>query len=112
MRRDTVIDVIEKENPNHPLEVLTLLKNLTSKNLDRETIFCPIREEPSDYISTSIVLLTPTSSMFVVPLECTFSESSLERVTKEREVAITILPRKLKLFENSIEGRIQHYLLS
>jgi hypothetical protein len=112
MRRDTVIDAIEKEEPNHPLEVLTTLKNLTSKNLDRNTKFCPIREEPSDYISTSIVLLTPTSSMYVVPLQCSFSDSSFERVVKDRDVSIVVLPKKLKLFENSIEGRIQHYLLS
>lgn len=112
MRRETVVKAIEDEEPNHPLEVLTLLKNLTSKNLDRDTKFCPIREDPSPYISTSIVLLTPTSSMYVVPLECSFSDSSLERVTKERDVSITILPRKLKLFEGSIEGKIEHYLLS
>ena len=112
MRRETVISAIHEENPNHPLEVLTTIKNLTSENLDRDTKFCPIREEPSEYISTSIVLLTPTSTMYVVPLECSFSESSFERVVKDRDVSIVILPKKLKLFENSIEGKIDHYLLS
>lgn len=112
MRRDIVIDQIEKDKPNHPLEVLTILKNLTSKNLKKDTKFCPIREEPSDYLSTSIVLLTPTSSMYVVPLECLFSESSFTRITKERDVSVTILPKKLKLFENSIDWKIENYLLS
>lgn len=112
MRRDTVIDAIEKEGPNHPLEVLTTIKNLNAKNLKRDTKFCPIREEPSDYISTSIVLLTPTSTMYIVPIECSFTDSSFNRIVKERDVSVVILPKKLKLFENSLEGKIEKYLLS
>jgi hypothetical protein len=48
--------------------------------------------------------------MYVVPLECSFSESSFSRITKERDVSVTILPKKLKLFENTIEGAIYDIL--
>ena len=103
MRKESVEKALQDEKPNHPLEVLTLLKNLTSKNLNRNTKFCPIRQEPSQYISTSVVMLTPISSMYVVPLECSFDNSSFNRIIKDREVSIIILPKNLKLFENSID---------
>lgn len=112
MRREAVIDAIKEQKPNHPLEVLTLLKNLNSKALDCDTKFCPIREDPSPYLSTSIVLLTPTSTMFVVPIVCSFSESSLNRILKDRDVSVVIMPKNMKLFENSVEGKIEKYMLS
>ena len=112
MRKESVEKALQDEKPNHPLEVLTLLKNLTSKNLNRNTKFCPIRQEPSQYISTSVVMLTPISSMYVVPLECSFDKSSFNRIIKDREVSIIILPKNLKLFENSIDWKIESYLLS
>ena len=38
--------------------------------------------------------------MYVVPLNCTFEDTSFNRVSKDRDVHVVILPKKLPLFES------------
>jgi hypothetical protein len=100
IRRNTVIDNINKLNPNHPFEILTCLKNLTTNKLNRRTEMCPIREEPSKYLTTAILMLTPTGTIYVIPVFCKFEETSLNRILKDRDSSVVILPKRLPLFES------------
>lgn len=100
-RRDTVMRTLENLKPTHPFEILTALKNLNSADIHKDNFMRPIRSMPdSPYQSTTIICLTSTGTMFVVPIACKFQDTNFGRVNKERTVHIIILPRDLPLFES------------
>jgi len=106
-RRNVVIDTLEKLEPEHPFEILTALKNLGSDDIHKEDIMRPIRTMPaSPYLSTTVLMLTGTGSMYILPLDCTFEDTSLNRIQKDRNVHVVILPKKLPLFEDFKEEEI------
>ena len=89
----------------HPFDVLTTLKNL--KNIDKDNNNCPIRLEVPEvdghkpYYSSTIVMLTPTGTMFAVPLDAEVSDKKTLTLKKERKTHFVLLPKALPLFENT-----------
>ncbi len=91
----------------HPFDVLTALKNL--KDINKNPQDNPIRvKKPKDsdgkqpYYSTTIIMLTPTGTMFAVPLEDEVSSDSKLRLKSNREVDFVMLPKNLPLFESTV----------
>lgn len=106
-RRNVTIKTIEELEPEHPFEILTALKNLGSEKIHKKDMMRPIRTMPdSPYSSTTILMLTGTGSMFILPLNCTFEDTQLNRIQKDRDVHVVILPKKLPLFEEFNEEEI------
>lgn len=86
----------------HPFEVLTIIKNLGSDDVDKDPKMRPIRiKGPTEFFSGCVVMLTPTGTLFVVPLECEFEDVDFDKLNADRKVSIVILPRNLPLFEGS-----------
>ena len=88
------------DNP-HPFEVITTLKNL--KEVDKIAMNNPIRPKDAEdcpYYSSTVIMLTPTGSMFCVPLYSEFEDVDFNDLYgKDREVHFTLLPKRLPLFE-------------
>jgi hypothetical protein len=105
-------DALEKLGDNsHPFDVLTTLKNL--KGIEKEPQNNPIRiktgldaEGKQPYYSTTVVMLTPTGTMFAVPLEDEVDGDSKAklRLRKDRKIDFVLLPKNLPLFEGFISG--------
>ena len=98
-------EAIEKLDNIHPIEILTILKNL--KGIEKESQNNPIRAKvdldkdgKQPYYSTTIIMLTSTGSMFAVPLEDDIDEDSKLRLKKDRKVNFILLPKNLSLFES------------
>ena len=109
-RRDIVLKTMRQKDIDHPLEVLSILKNLNQKNTKKDDGLSPIRtEEESDFVSTTALMLTSTGYMFVVPLWCSFEKTSFNRIIKPRGVQIVILPKELPLFESSLKYNLNIY---
>ena len=89
----------------HPFEALTVLKNLTidSDLTDKKDEMSPVRGKGNDsgYFTGTIVMLTPTGSMFAVPLYASFENVDFNRIHKERKVHFVLLPKNLPLFEST-----------
>ena len=96
---------------NHPFDTLTIVAGLT--DVDKEGQYNPIRrkeEKPKEdqtpghkfkYYSSSIVMLSPASTIFVVPVLAEIDDSSRLALKSERECDFVILPKKLHMFESS-----------
>ena len=87
----------------HPFEVLTTLKNL--KGIEKNPQNNPIRvkdgaTKDKPYYSTTIVMLTPTGTMFAVPLEDEVDKKSRLTLKPGRKVDFVLLPKNLPLFES------------
>ena len=89
----------------HPFDVLTTLKNL--KGIQKNPQDNPIRvktpknkDGKQSYYSTTIVMITPTGTLFAVPLEDEVKQDSKLRLKKERKVDFVLLPKNLPLFES------------
>lgn len=101
-----VKDTIEKLGDEaHPFDILTTLKNL--KGIEKEPQNNPIKiKTPKDkdgkqpYYSTTIIMLTPTGTMFAVPLEDEVNQDSKLRLKPNRKVDFVLLPKNLPLFES------------
>jgi len=86
----------------HPFDALTTLKNL--KGIEKNPQNNPIRvkegaTKDKPYYSTTIVMLTPTGTMFAVPLEDEVDEKSKLVLKPGRKVDFVLLPKNLPLFE-------------
>jgi hypothetical protein len=89
----------------HPFDILTTIKNL--KGIQKKSQNNPIRiKEPVDsegkqpYYSTTIVMLTPTGTLFAVPLEDEVNNKSKLKLKDGRKVDFVLLPKNLPLFES------------
>ena len=87
----------------HPFEVLTTLKNLT--NVYKKRGHNPIRvkkgkPDETSYYSSTIVMLTLTGTIFVVPLESSIEDKRKLTLRSDRKVDLVILPKNLPLFES------------
>jgi len=89
----------------HPFDVITTLKNM--KNINKEPQNNPIRVKQGKdkdglqpYYSTTIVMLTPTGTMFAVPLEDEVDNKSKLSLKDGRKVDFVLLPKNLPLFES------------
>jgi len=96
----------------HPFDVLTTLKNLN--DVDKNPQHNPIRpkdgvtsEKP--YYSSTILMLTPTGTMFAVPLDSIVDEKSKLTLKKDRKTHFILLPKNLPLFESTSEFIISMY---
>jgi len=106
LRKKYSTDALEKLGDDaHPFDALTALKNL--KNVDKEVINNPIRiklKKDKDgnfpYYSSTIIMLTPTGTMFAVPLDSEVDEKSKLVLKDDRKVDFILLPQALPLFEN------------
>ena len=92
----------------HPFDILTVIKNL--KDVDKVAQNNPIRpkQKPDKdgnlpYYTSTIVMLTPTGTMFAIPLDSEVDQKGLT-VKKERNVDFVLLPKNLPLFENTVGG--------
>lgn len=109
-RRTYAEKVIKKMLPlTHPFQVLTVLKNLGNDEIDKEPQNRPLRIPPKGYnfdtdepvyFTSSIVMLTPTGQLYMLPIDCTFDDYKTSRMTKERNVYFILLPKNLPLFES------------
>jgi hypothetical protein len=99
-------DALEKLSDDaHPFDILTTIKNLKGKQKKSQNN--PIRiKDPLDkegkqpYYSTTIVMLTPTGTMFAVPLEDEVNNKSKLKLKNGRKVDFVLLPKNLPLFES------------
>jgi hypothetical protein len=87
----------------HPFEVLTTLKNL--KGLEKNPQHNPIRvkdgvTKETPYYSSTIVMLTPSGTMFAIPLDSEVDHKSRLVLKKDRKVDFVLLPKNLPLFES------------
>lgn len=104
MRYTYAIDAVKKLGEKcHPFEILTTLKNLKDCDLNPQN--CPIRvksavtkEKP--YYSSTIVMLTPTGTLFAVPLDSEVDHDSKLTLKPGRKVDFVMLPKDLPLFES------------
>ena len=104
-RRKVVINTIKALNPTNPFDIIMALKQLNTTDIHNDDIMRPIRTMPdSPYQTTTILCLTSTGIMFVLPLRCKFENTNSNRIQKDRDVHIVILPKKLSLFTESIEN--------
>lgn len=97
-----VMDTLSKFDDNdHPFEYLTALKNLSRNTVDKDKENRPVRlpDNDSGYWSGTIVMLTPTGTMFTIPLHAKFNDTNFNRIYKERKVHFVLLPKDLPLFE-------------
>lgn len=95
----------------HPFDIMTALKNLTG--CDKEPQNCPIRvkgKKDKDgnipYYTSTIVMLTPTGTMFAIPLDSSVGPKSSLRLKPNRKVDFVLLPKNLPLFEGLISRAI------
>jgi hypothetical protein len=87
----------------HPFEALTVLKNL--HGLEKNPQNNPIRvkegaTKDKPYYSSTVVMLTPTGTMFAVPLDSEVDEKSRLTLKPDRNVDFVMLPKNLPLFES------------
>ena len=89
----------------HPFDVLTTLKNL--KGIDPEPQNNPIRikgkkdkDGKMPYYSSTVIMLTPTGTMFVIPLDSEVKNKNKLLLKPDREVDFVLLPKNLPLFES------------
>lgn len=92
---------------SHPFDVLTSLKNLT--NVEKKGGNNPIRPKlkkdkngSMPYYSSTIVMLTPTGTLFAIPLDSEIDNKSKLNLKSERKVDFVLLPKNLPLFENLV----------
>jgi len=92
---------IEALKDAHPFDILTTLKNL--KDVDKNPQNNPIRTQTKEkpYYTQTIVMLTPTGSLYVIPIDATFDKSHFN-LKDDRKVDFILLPKNLPLFENLI----------
>ena len=95
----------------HPFDVLTTIKNL--KGINKSPQDNPIRiKTPKDkdgkmpYYTGTVVMLTPTGTLFAVPINDDVEQSSKLRLKKDRKVDFVLLPKNLPLFEDKNNFRI------
>ena len=106
LRLKTALDALKVlDLESHPFETLTLLKNLTQENNKEENNPIRVKGNDSGFFSGTIVMLTPTGSLFAVPLHSTFENVDFNRIHKERKVSFVLLPKNLPLFE-SFKGMV------
>lgn len=100
-----VMDTLGKlESNDHPFEYLTALKNLSKNEVDKKEENRPVRVKGNDtgYWTSTAVMLTPTGTLFTIPLDSTFESSDFNRIYKTgRKVHFVLLPKDLPLFESS-----------
>jgi len=91
------------DDNDHPFEYLTALKNLSKNEVDKKEENRPVRIKGNDtgYWTSTAVLLTPTGTLFTIPLDSNFESTDFNRIYKQgRKVHLIVLPRDLPLFEN------------
>ena len=93
------------DDDSHPFYALTILKNLTREEDKEENNPIRVKGNDSGYFSGTVVMLTPTGSLFAVPLHASFENVNFERIFKERKVQFVLLPKNLPLFENSFASK-------
>lgn len=109
-RRKYMEDAIRKlKTVTHPFQILTVMKNMGDEKIDKDPQFRPLRVPPPDYdfekdepvyFTGAIVMATPTGQLYMIPVDCTFEDYKVSRLTKERDVYFVLLPKNLPLFEN------------
>jgi hypothetical protein len=109
-RYQYVWDALEELDDPHPMDILSVVSNLT--DVDKVKQNNPIRPqerlEPKDriegapewkYYTSSIVMLSNTGKIFLVPVQSTIDNDSQMRLKDDREVDLIILPKNMALFE-------------
>jgi hypothetical protein len=102
-------DAVEKLEDPHPMDILSVVSNLTDKDpVDQNNPIRPQEKlDPKDriedapifkYYTSSIVMLSNTGKLFLVPVKSSVDNSRLD-IKDEREVDLIILPRNMALFE-------------
>jgi hypothetical protein len=106
LRLETAMKTMKKlTDDSHPFEALTILKNLTIEQDKKENNPIRVKGNDSGYFSGTILMLTPTGTLFAVPLHSKFEKVNFERIHKERKVSFVLLPKNLPLFE-SFRGKV------
>jgi len=88
------------DQDTHPFEILTVIKNLGHDDVHENPKNRPIRNKGfSKYFSGCVVMLTPTGTLYVVPIDCTFATTDFRHINQDHKVSVIILPKDLPLFE-------------
>jgi len=114
-RYDYTKKAIEELGPEpHPFEVLTAIKNLTK--VDKDPQHNPIRPKGKPdkdglmmYYTSTIIMLTPTGTLFVIPISSDVEEDSKLRLKKDRKTHFVLLPKSLPLFESTSSFMIDYF---
>ena len=101
----------DMDQDTHPFEVLTVIKNLGQDDVDENPKNRPIRNKGrSKYFSGCVVMLTPTGTLYVVPIHCTFATTDFKHINDNHDVSVIILPRDLPLFESIGRPKLGDYV--
>jgi len=94
----------------HPFSVLTVISNLTDVDkIKQNNPIRPQEELPKEeqtpeakyrYYTSSIIMLSPTGVLFLLPMTSNVDMSSSLKLKPDREVDFVLLPKRLKLYES------------
>lgn len=101
LRREYVQKTLDGMDINHPFDVLTAIKNMKSPRVHENPEMRPIRIPPSKYITTTVLMLTPTGTMFAIPMEAKFENIDINKLNQDKGVNFVLLPKGLRLFEST-----------
>jgi hypothetical protein len=89
------------DKDTHPFQILTIIKNLGQDDVDENPKNRPVRNKGwSKYYTSCVVMLTPTGTLFVVPIDCKFKTTDHKHLNQKHKVGVVILPKDMPLFEN------------
>ncbi len=110
-RRKVVIDTLESLEINNPFDVLTTIKNLDNEDIHKNPEMRPIRVDPSEYFTTTVLMLVPTGTMFAIPLRSSFKDIEIDKLLKPREVNFVLLPKNFNLWRifESTKNNLKEY---
>ncbi len=99
----------------HPFDILSVVSNLT--DVDKVAQNNPIRAQEKlapknriegapeyKYYTSSIVMMSNTGKLFLVPVQSTVDNDSQMRLKDDRQVDLIVLPKNMALFESLFGG--------
>ena len=119
-RYDYVWNALEKIEDPHPMDILSVVSNLTDKDKVKQNN--PIRpQEKLDaedrkedgpiykYYTSSILMLSSTGKIFLVPMSSEVDEKSKLKLKPDRDVDLIVLPKNMALFESKKTSGFRKY---
>lgn len=107
-RRDYALKAI-KQSVFEPIDLITELSKLSSKEIDKNAFYRPIRvkgeakskDSDVEIFSTAIIMLDPSGVIFLKPIDCDISNVNIHRLMHSKYLTnLVVLPARTPLFEN------------
>ena len=97
------------DNVFEPMDLLIWLTRLGAESIDSNAFLRPVRlkglaksktNPELEIFSTASIMLDPSGTIFIRPIECKFNDISINKLTdKKRKTNLVILPAHIPLFE-------------